>query len=96
MSDSIIIKSKKRSVLGKSVRVVRKGGFMPAVVYGVNFKPLTIEMEYSSHFKPLLNIKKDSLCDLYIDQDQPLKVKVKELQRNPLTEQIIHIDFQIV
>jgi large subunit ribosomal protein L25 len=88
------IKAEKRGTFGKNeARRLRKEGMMPAVLYGAGrFNiPLTLKK------KDLFAILKSELGERTIFQvtyDSEIKnAMIKELQRNPVTDEILHADF---
>lgn len=88
---SIEIQGIKRTELGKKgTRTDRKEGNIPAVLYGggevVHFKvtPKSVKnMIYTADFK-IANIEIDGKVE---------KAIIKSFQQNPVTDQVIHIDF---
>lgn len=89
----LTLKAKSRKIFGKKVKKLRKAGFIPAVVYGHGRESQAIEIN-ENHFKKIFKqAGESSLIDLIIDDQPPLKVLIHQLQYDPLTEKISHIDF---
>lgn len=75
---------------------LRAKGRMPAVVYGKHTSPRTITLAKSDVALLLKEISGTaSLVELNQDGNTVLSI-VQEVQRNALTEQVVHIDFQAV
>lgn len=74
---------------------VRNSGHIPGVVYGYDIEPKTIEIDEREVNSILRNYGANVLLDLEIDGKKITSV-IKELQRDPVHKQIIHIDFQSV
>lgn len=75
-------------------RRLRRAGQVPAVVYGGNVAPQSIQLEHNS---VLLAAKHEwffsSILDLAVDGKKQ-KVLVRDLQKHPFKLQVLHIDFQ--
>ena len=88
----LILKAKIRKDLGKKVKVLRKHGILPAVLYGPKIKNFSIEID----FKEFENIYKEagesSLISLEIDSDK-FPVLIHDVKKDPLTGKPIHADF---
>lgn len=87
------LKAFARKETRKKLKHRRKLGFIPAVLYGNNVKPTNIEVEYVSFQKIYKTVGENTLVDVYIDSDKPVKVLVQDVQYDPLTHNFIHIDF---
>ncbi|MCX6809634.1 MAG: 50S ribosomal protein L25 [Candidatus Berkelbacteria bacterium] len=83
----------KRTVIGKSVKNLRKDGKVPAVVYGHSMKPESLEVDQKIFDKIFSEAGSSSLVDLAIDSQSPTKVLIHEPQLNPVSGEAIHIDF---
>lgn len=74
-------------------KAVRKTGFIPAVIYGSGAVNKRIKVK-KHEFEKAFNVAGEfNLVDLTIDKEQPTKVIVKDVQRDILTDNIIHVDF---
>ncbi len=75
----------------------RAQGFVPGVVYGHGVEPLAVRVE--AHELSLLFARGGShhLVQLSIDgEDTPRTVVVKEIQHDPVSRAVMHVDFQAV
>lgn len=81
----------------RAAKKLRKSAKIPAVVYGraektrnlyVLEKPLLRTLEALRGKSPLLQLK--------IDEGEPFQCIIKSIQRSPLNDQLLHIDFQKV
>ncbi|MCX7705625.1 MAG: 50S ribosomal protein L25 [bacterium] len=87
-----------RSYRGKGAsRSLRRSGFIPAVVYGADEENKLISIEKKSAEKTIRHISGHNvMADLVIEDSGSrtvLKTIVKEIQFNPITGEILHIDF---
>lgn len=89
----------RQSLLKSYTKKLRREGKIPATVYGKDFesKPIEIEVE------ELEQILKSpggrlALIDLKVDgkTSKAHPVLIQEIQRNPITKKIIHVDFHRV
>ncbi len=94
----IVIRAKARDEIGKEqAKKLRKKGIIPAVVYGAETSPLPLEVDAKS-FQALLRsgLGENVIITLNIDgqKDGQKKVLIREVQRDPVWGDILHIDFQ--
>ena len=94
----IVIKAKARDKLGKEhAKKLRREGVIPAVVYGAQTASLPLEVEAKA-FQALLRsgLGENIIVTLNIDDPKngDKKVLIRELQRDPVWGDILHIDFQ--
>lgn len=91
------IKVQRREVEGKGAsRRLRRDGLIPAIVYGGELKPVNIEL---NHNEVWLASQNDwfysSILSLSLNGDIQ-KVLLRDMQRHPFKQLIMHIDFQRV
>lgn len=84
------LKAKKRT---EKAKVLSKIGQVPAIVYGKNFENVSISLEKVSFNHLFREAGTSNLIDLIIEDEKPFKTLVHDLQKNPMTEEIIHVDF---
>jgi large subunit ribosomal protein L25 len=80
-----------------AARRLRREGFIPAVVYGLKEEPLNIKIELKK-FKDILKDKSLSnlILDLQVKDEKKAKnetVLIKDVQRDPISREFIHLDF---
>jgi len=71
---------------------LRKSGFIPAIVYGPKSETIRIKLDYLYFVKALRNISGGTMIDLSLD-GKVITVLLHELQRDPVTERVVHVDF---
>ncbi|MFQ6003709.1 MAG: 50S ribosomal protein L25/general stress protein Ctc, partial [Candidatus Zixiibacteriota bacterium] len=96
----IVIRVKARDKLGKEqAKKLRRKGVIPAVVYGAETPPLPLEVDAKS-FQALLRsgLGENVIVNLKIDDQKngDKKVLIRQVQRDPVWGDILHIDFQQV
>ncbi len=97
MSNTHVINVQRREDEGKGAsRRLRTSGNVPAIVYGGELKPVSIQL---NHNEVWLASQNDwfysSILDLSLNGDVQ-KVLLRDLQRHPFKQQIMHLDFQRV
>jgi large subunit ribosomal protein L25 len=86
------LSAKIRKVLGKKVKILRKQGILPGVIYGPKIESQPIEVDLKEFEKVFKKAGESSLIFLEIDNKKHL-VLIHNLKRDPLTEKPIHVDF---
>ncbi|MEK7848433.1 MAG: 50S ribosomal protein L25, partial [Chloroflexota bacterium] len=88
------IKVTKREVLGKQVKQLRAQGVTPVHLYGHGVASRALQADTTALEGLLTRAGTSALVDLTVDRArQPVKVLVREVQRNPITDRLLHVDF---
>jgi large subunit ribosomal protein L25 len=84
-----------RTETGKRTsRSIRHRGRVPAVMYGGG-KNVALEIDEREFNKAVPKDRRNVVLDLKVsDGEGGRKVMVKEVQRHPITQSIVHVDFQ--
>ncbi len=90
------IKVFKREILGKKVKKLRKKGFIPGEVYGHNVENLHVSVPYKDFTKLYKEIGESTIINLVMEDNQKIPVIITEVQKNPLTNEILSVDFKQV
>ena len=95
--EQILIKAEKRSSTGKGVaRKLRAAGRIPAVLYGTSVEPVSITVSARDWEIATRHMKRNVIFDMEIQEGAAIDkrpVMVKEVQRDGLGTNIMHIDF---
>ncbi len=93
----IVLAAETRAGLGKGpARQSRRDGRIPAVIYGPETEPKAIAIDQKTFKAAIRSVSGAStLIDLDIDGKKS-KVIMREVQRDPVTSEIIHVDFHAV
>jgi len=86
------LKAKTREIKDNANKV-RKEGLIPAVVYSKGEKADNLSINYIQFEKVYEHAGESSLVDLVMDDGQTKKVLIHEIQREPVRNKILHIDF---
>ncbi|NDK40139.1 50S ribosomal protein L25/general stress protein Ctc [Pseudoxanthomonas gei] len=91
------MKVQRREDEGKGAsRRLRHAGTVPAIVYGGELKPVSIQLNHNDVWLASQNDWfYSSLLDLNLNGDVQ-KVLLRDMQRHPFKQQIMHLDFQRV
>jgi len=90
----ISITAKIRTNRGKKVGKLREKDVLPAVLYGPAVKKaVPVELDYKTFEKVFKEAGESSLVSLEIENHKSYPVLIHDIQRNPLTGKIIHVDF---
>lgn len=90
--EEIVLKAQKRSVIGKQVKVLRRSGQLPAVIYGKGFEPIAITLDLQNANKILPTISSSHLIVVDVDGIEH-NTLVRDKQREPVTGGLLHVDF---
>ncbi|MGI6706975.1 MAG: 50S ribosomal protein L25 [Clostridia bacterium] len=74
---------------------LRNNGFLPGILYGENQKNIPVVFNKSEVEMILRKRGENALFEVSIDKETK-PVMVKEIQRDPLTREPIHIDLQLI
>jgi large subunit ribosomal protein L25 len=93
--EKTVIQATPRTVIGKQVRALRRDGLLPAVIYGPRMEPIMISMDAHSSSRILAHITASSLVTIELEGKEYPSL-VREKQRNFITNNLLHVDFQVV
>lgn len=82
----------KRQIPTPTINQLRGEGKIPAELYGTGQKNQHLFLNKTEFEKVYQTAGETSLIDLVIDKSSPVKVMVHELQRDPVSDKIKHID----
>jgi large subunit ribosomal protein L25 len=96
MNKDIVVEAQERSDLGKNAsRRLRKGGGVPGVVYGLDRPPFPVGIG-ARKIEEVLSLEtgRNTIFTMSLTgQDRSRAVMIKALQRDPVTERLVHVDF---
>ncbi len=87
------LKSKKREIFGKKVKTLRNQGLVPAVVYGGKESSIPLILELKEFKKVFRIAGETTLIKLFVDGEKFKNVLIHDSSRDPVTDEIKHIDF---
>ena len=89
---SEVLSANLRSVIRKQVKALRRQGRLPAVLYGAGTEPLSIELEGRAASKILDRASGSTLLQLQLEGQEHM-VLVREIQRDVIRRNLMHVDF---
>jgi len=96
MTTKTILKAAKREGTGKGgARKLRRGGQVPAVLYGKDMEPvsLSVDAHDAMHLFQAISVE-NTLVDLKVEGvREPFVTLVREIQTHPFKPDLVHIDF---
>lgn len=90
--EKVVFKANRRDVVGKQVRALRRQGLLPAVIYGHRVEPIAISLNAHDAGQRLPRVSSSQLITVEVE-GKPHMVLVRERQRHPVTENLLHVDF---
>ncbi len=83
---------KKREIFGRGVKNLRKQGLIPAEFYGHGVKNISFSVPTKEFSKVFKEVGESTVLKLVFD-DQKINVLIHDIDTNPLTDEVSHIDF---
>lgn len=88
----ITLKANIRKDFGKKTKSIKMDGKIPAILYGPGVKNITLQVDEKEFKNVFKEAGESSLVELLVDKDKKL-VLVHEIQKDPISDKVIHIDF---
>ncbi|HAL17269.1 MAG TPA: 50S ribosomal protein L25 [Anaerolineaceae bacterium] len=93
--EKVLVEATRRTVTGKQVGALRRSGKLPGVMYGHNFEPAAIEMDFRSASRILKKASQSQIVTIVLDGKE-LATLVRERQMDYIRNEFLHVDFQVV
>jgi large subunit ribosomal protein L25 len=94
MADKIELELQNREILGKKVRFLRNQGVVPVHLFGHNLDSQALQGEAATLNKVISQAGKTRLIDLKLSSSPKThSVMVKEVQKDPIRGNLLHVDF---
>lgn len=95
--DIVNLKLSPRSVVGKKVKRLRRAGIVPVHMYGTGTEPLALQADTRTLRRILPQVGTNIPLSVDIDGQSGENICfVREVQRHPVTEELLHVDFMRV
>jgi large subunit ribosomal protein L25 len=91
--EDLRLKATQRDVLGKKSRFLRRQGITPTHLYGNNIKSLALQCDAAELQHLLALAGRTRLISLEVDGKQARSVFIREIQRDEVSRQLLHVDF---
>lgn len=90
--EQVLLTGQKRDVLGRKVKNLRKQGIIPAHIFGHKVQTIHVQVLKNDFKKVFDKAGETGIVDLQLDgKSHP--VLIRNVQVNPVTDDLIHIDF---
>ncbi len=90
--NTIQLSTQERTVFGRRVQALREQGIVPAVVYGHGFDAISIQVSAKDFENVYKQSGETTVVQLMVG-DQKLPVLIKDVARDAVQDNVIHVDF---
>lgn len=80
------------SLRDEKTKAVRREGFIPAIIYGNDYKNQNVKFEKVNFLRLFKEAGTSNLIEINIDGHKPVKTLVREVQVDPIKGEILHVD----
>jgi large subunit ribosomal protein L25 len=95
--DQIELNAAPRQVIGKQVKALRRSGLVPANLYGRSVAPVALQVNARALNRVLSRTGTSRLITLNVEGAQgPQLALARDIQREPMTGSLYHVDFFVV
>ena len=92
--DKVELKVTNREILGKKVRLLRRQGMTPVHLFGHGIESVALQCHTAELKRVLAQAGKTTLINLKLDKEKrPRAAVVREIQWEPLKDELLHVDF---
>jgi large subunit ribosomal protein L25 len=93
-SEQVTLTAERRTALGKRVKQLRQQGWVPGVMYGHGFDAMPLQFEGRSLSRLLSHVSGSQLISIQVaDQKEPEMALVRDVQRDSIRGDVLHVDF---
>ena len=88
------LKASERSLFGSKVKRLRREGWVPGVMYGRDFESVSLKFDKFDLRDVLSQVGGSQLVNIKVDNaDEPEFALLREVQRDVITGDLLHVDF---
>jgi len=91
--DKLVLEVKPRELTGKKAKKLRKQGLVLANIYGPEFKSQSVSVNSKDFSKTYKFARETAVVYLALNKDE-IPVLIKNVQKHPVTDLILHVDFR--
>lgn len=86
-----------RKIIGRKVKQLRRDGFVPANVFGKHAESINVQVPVKDFARTYQEVGESTLLYLSVSGEKEARpVLVREVTRNPVTGETLHVDFNQV
>jgi len=90
----LVVLASSRTVLGKQVKQLRAKGLVPGVLYGHSFDAQSLQFDTRALDRLISRVSGSQLITVQIEgQDKPEWALLRDVQRDVLSRELLHVDF---
>lgn len=94
MAEEATLRTEPRSITGSAVKRLRRAGVLPCNVYGRGIESITIQTPLAELQRVFRSVDRNAVVQMAIDgREGTLPVVLREVQRHPVSGQLLHADF---
>ena len=94
MPDQATLRTQPRSVTGSAVKRLRRDGVLPCNVYGRGIDSIAIQTPLAELRRVFRSVDRNAVVQMAIDgRDGTVPVVLREVQRHPVSGELLHVDF---
>lgn len=93
VKDKPTINVRKREIVGKEVKVIRREGFIPAVLYGQGVDNENLSLPEKEFIKLYKDAGGSTIVLLKVEGEDDRNVLVHSIDKHSVTDRILHVDF---
>src|SRR3989338_6751263 len=81
-----------RSIIGKKVKSLRRDGFIPCVIYGHDFAPVSIQVQTRAFAKAYAEAGESTI--VYVNMEKStVPTIIHDVAVDPISDAVLHVDF---
>lgn len=92
MTDLVLKAEKREELKAANPKKILAAGYLPAIIYGSGIKTLHIKLNHQSFLKVFDVTGESQVVSIELD-GKNIQVLTHQIQRDPVTDKIIHVDF---
>jgi large subunit ribosomal protein L25 len=89
----LLLSVTKRTILGKKLKKLRIEGFIPANIFGVDFKSTAVTTSFKDFMHTYKIAKETGVVYIQLDKEE-IPVLIQHVQLHPVTDLILHVDLR--
>jgi large subunit ribosomal protein L25 len=93
MAEMMVLEAAKRDVFGKQVRHLRQDGVIPGVLYGPTIEAIPLQVDWTVLRPVLKGAGGSSVIEVALGGDENYNALIRDVQRDPLRGDVLHVDF---
>ena len=92
-AERVQLAAEKRTLTGRQVKQLRHQGWVPGVMYGHGFESLSLQFEERPLSQLLTHVGGSQLVQIDVAGEEAEMALVRDVQRDPIRGDVLHVDF---